>query len=87
MPDLATHKVPAGALMAELQASAQAGDWGRLEELTALLPQQAPPQGEVATTHYLFALRTAIFSARTARADIVKSLHRLTAASSFNQCG
>lgn len=74
-------------LVAELQASARAGDWDRLEALATLLPQQAPPSGEAAAMEYLFALRTALISARTVRADIVKSLHRLTAASGFNQCG
>jgi len=87
MSDNAVHRMSSVALIAELQVCARSGDWGRLEELTALLPQQAPPQGEVATTHYLFALRTAIISARTVRADIVKSLHRLTAASGFNRYG
>lgn len=74
-------------LVAQLQASARLGDWDKLQELAVLLPQHAPPSGEAAATEYLFALRTAIVSARMVRADIVKSLHRLTAASGFNQCG
>jgi len=87
MPDPLTPEKITENLVAELQVSARAGDWDRLQELAALLPRHAPPSGEVATTEYLFALRTAIVSARMVRADIVKSLHRLTAASGFNQCG
>lgn len=75
------------ALLVELTVAARNGDWDRLALLSSLLPAQPPPQTERAMTDYLFELQTSIIAARTARADIVKSLHRLAAASGFNKCG
>lgn len=74
-------------LLVELIEAARIGDWDQLDKLSSLLPTQPPPATEPGMTDYLFALQASVIAARTARADIVKSLHRLTAASGFNQCG
>ena len=77
----------ASGLLRELNEAACSGDWKRIEEVAEALPMLQPPPTEAAMNEYLFALQTALISAKTTRADIVKSLHRLSAASSFNQCG
>ena len=82
MPD-----TPVQDLLRELNSAASGGDWNRLEEIAALLPSIPQPDNDVELNNYLFSLQTSIVSARTVRADIMKSLHRLSAASSFNQCG
>ncbi len=87
MPDQPEPDTNPMLLLEEVRQAASSGDWQRLEELSALLPSLPAPGDEVATAQYLFSLRASIIAARTVRADIVKSLHRLSAASSFNQCG
>jgi len=72
-------------LIEELRDAARSGDWPRLEALSAALPSEQPPATEPELADYLFQLQSALIAARTTRADLVKSLHRLTAASGFNQ--
>jgi len=71
-------------LIEALHAAARDGDWDRLDALCAELPLSARPETEREISDYLFQLRTILIAAKTSRADLVKSLHRLTAASAFN---
>jgi len=76
---------PAIAFVERLQEAARAGDWATLEALADQffdIPHPAEPS-ELAD--YLLQLRACLVTARTTRADLIKSLHRLTAASRFNQ--
>lgn len=72
-------------LVEELKEAARAGDWERLDTLSNLLPTAPHPTDEVGLADYLFQLQSALIAARTTRADLMKSLHRLGAASQFNQ--
>jgi hypothetical protein len=74
-------------LLDQLISAAQSGDWEKLDTLARELPS-APPHGDAAAiSAYMFRLQSSLIAARTARADLVKSLHRLTAASRFGDIG
>jgi hypothetical protein len=68
-----------------LQEAARVGDWATLEALSDQLLDIPHPSEPNELVDYLFQLRACLVTARTTRADLVKSLHRLTAASRFNQ--
>ncbi len=86
MPDT-TQTLAADHLAKQLHEAARAGDWDRLDELADCLPSQPPPDSDARLMEYLFELRATVIAARTTRADIVKSLHRLSAAVGFGASG
>ena len=71
----------------DLAEAARAGDWDRLEALCLLLPTTPPTLSPTELSDYLLHLRACVIAAKTTRADLLKSIHRLTAASRFNQFG
>lgn len=74
-------------LCTRLLHAAQQGEWSEVEDIVSSLACEPLPSSEAGRADYLFRLRGALIAARTSRADLVKSLHRLSAASGFNQCG
>ena len=74
-------------LLDQLMSAAQSGDWEQLNTLAGRLPAENPPNDAAAVTAYMFRLQSSLIAARSTRADLVKSLHRLSAASRFGDIG
>ena len=71
-------------LLLRIEEAARSGDWDSVAALTREIPATLPQSWDD-HADYLFRLRSCLITARMARADLVKSLHRLSAAAGFMQ--
>jgi len=66
-----------------IEESTRRGDWKAAENLAGQLPRLTLPSEPEELCHYLHRLRETIVIARSARAHMLASLHRINAAAGF----